>query len=71
MRDLKDYITAAKGGVPVNPGSPFNIKADSAMLSNFNNDNVRRLLAQRTQETGRQIVPDALDYVWEQYRGQP
>ncbi|MDR3145084.1 MAG: ATP-binding protein, partial [Treponema sp.] len=33
MRDLKDYITAAKGGVPVNPGSPFNVKADSAVLS--------------------------------------
>jgi hypothetical protein len=26
MRDLKDYITAAKGGVYPNPGSPFNIK---------------------------------------------
>ncbi|MDR1179201.1 MAG: ATP-binding protein, partial [Spirochaetales bacterium] len=27
MRDLKDYITMAKEGVPVNPGSPFNIKS--------------------------------------------
>jgi hypothetical protein len=35
MRDLKDYITASKGGVAPNPGSPFNIKADSAILSNF------------------------------------
>ena len=25
MRDLKDYITASKGGVVPNPGSPFNI----------------------------------------------
>jgi len=29
MRDLKDYITASKGGVSPNPGSPFNIKEDS------------------------------------------
>ncbi|AEF81710.1 hypothetical protein [Leadbettera azotonutricia] len=26
MRDIKDYLTAAKDGTPVNPGSPFNIK---------------------------------------------
>jgi hypothetical protein len=26
MRDLKDYITASKGGIAPNPGSPFNIK---------------------------------------------
>ena len=35
MRDLKDYITASKGGATPNPGSPFNIKADSAWISNF------------------------------------
>jgi hypothetical protein len=35
MRDLKDYITAAKGGVAPNLGSPINIKADSAVLCNF------------------------------------
>ncbi|MDR3148200.1 MAG: ATP-binding protein, partial [Treponema sp.] len=47
MRDLKDYITAAKGGVPVNPGSPFNIKEDSAALSNFQKEDIARLFAQR------------------------
>jgi hypothetical protein len=71
MRDLKDYITAAKGGVPVNPGSPFNIKADSAMLSNFSAEDVARLFAQRTEETGQRITEEALAYVWEQSRGQP
>jgi hypothetical protein len=70
MRDLKDYITAAKGA-PVNPGSPFNIKADSASLSNFQKDDVVKLFAQRTAETGQQISPEALDYVYEQSRGQP
>jgi hypothetical protein len=71
MRDLKDYITAAKGGVPVNPGSPFNVKADSAYISNFTKDDVAKLFAQRTAETGQQITPEALDCVYEQSRGQP
>jgi hypothetical protein len=71
MRDLKDYITAAKGGIPPNPGSPFNIKADSGTLSNFQKDEIARLFAQRTAETGQQITPEALDYVYDQSRGQP
>jgi len=71
MRDLKDYITASKGGVPPNPGSPFNIKADSAFLSNFQKDDIVSLFAQRTAENGQQITQEALDYVFEQSNGQP
>jgi hypothetical protein len=71
MRDLKDYITATKDRIPVNPGSPFNVKEDSAVLSNFRKEDITRLFAQRTEETGQRITPDALDYVWEQSRGQP
>ncbi|MDR2675493.1 MAG: PD-(D/E)XK nuclease domain-containing protein, partial [Opitutaceae bacterium] len=71
MRDLKDYITAAKGGVAPNPGSPFNIKEDSAVIGNFTRENLAQLFAQRTAESGQQIEPAALDYAWEQSRGQP
>jgi hypothetical protein len=71
MRDLKDYLIKAKDGKPVNPGSPFNIKADSAILSNFVKDDVARLFAQRTEETGQQITQEALDCVYEQSKGQP
>jgi hypothetical protein len=71
MRDLKDYITAAKGGVAPNPGSPFNIKEDSVVLSNFNQTDIEKLFAQRTEETGQAIDRDALDYVNEQSSGQP
>jgi hypothetical protein len=71
MRDLKDYITMAKGGVPVNPGSPFNIKSDSAFIGNFSQEDIGRLFAQRTAETGQEITAEALGYVWEQSRGQP
>jgi hypothetical protein len=71
MRDPKDYIAAAKGGLPVNPGSPFNIKEDSAFLSNFTREDIGRLFAQRTAETGQRITGEALDYVYDQSRGQP
>ena len=70
MRDLKDYITASKGSPP-NPGSPFNIKEDSAVLSNFQKEDIARLFAQRTAENGQQITQEALDYIYEQSTGQP
>jgi hypothetical protein len=71
MRDLKDYITAAKGGITPNPGSPFNIKEDSAMLTNFHKDDIAKLFTQRTSETSQIITREALDYVFEESRGQP
>jgi len=71
MRDLKDYITAAKDGVPPNPLSPFNIKEDSILLSDFSQEEVQKLFTQRTEETGQQITDEALEYVWEQSCGQP
>ena len=70
MRDLKDYITASKGGI-ANPGSPFNIKTDSALLSNFHKDDITKLFAQRTAENGQHITQEALDYAYEQTKGQP
>jgi hypothetical protein len=71
MRDLKDYITASKDGIEPNPGSPFNIKADSAVLSNFQEEDIAHLFAQRTAENGQQITQEALDYVYAQSKGQP
>ncbi|GHT28238.1 hypothetical protein FACS18942_08490 [Planctomycetales bacterium] len=71
MRDLKDYVVSAKNGKSVNPGSPFNIKSDSAVISNFSQENVAQLFAQHSEETGQQITQEALDYVWEQSKGQP
>lgn len=38
MRDLRDYLVHSKDGIPVNPGSPFNIKEDSVTLGNFTRD---------------------------------
>ena len=71
MRDLKDYITAAKDGVAPSALSPFNIKADSVFIKNFSQDEIRMLFQQHTEETGQRITDDALAYVWEQSCGQP
>jgi len=71
MRDLRDFIVESKDAKPVNPGSPFNIKEDSVSISNFTKENIAQLFAQRTEETGQQIESVALDYVWEQSKGQP
>jgi hypothetical protein len=71
MRDLKDYITASTGGRSPNPGSPFNIKEDSSSLSNFRKEDIACLFAHRTAENGQQITQEALDYVFEQSKGQP
>jgi hypothetical protein len=71
MRDLKDYLVSAKNGKPVIQGSPFNIKEDSALLSNFTQEDIAHLFAQRTAETGQQISEEVLGYVYEQSKGQP
>jgi hypothetical protein len=54
-----------------NINTPFNIIADSELLDNFTRENISSLFAQRTAETGQEIEKGALDYVWEQSRGQP
>jgi hypothetical protein len=71
VRELKDYIIAAQGRIPVNSGSPFYIKQDSDFINNFSKTDIARLFAQRTEETGQDITPEALDYVYDQSRGQP
>jgi hypothetical protein len=71
MRDLRDYLVKSKDGVALNPGSPFNIKHDSATLANFSPEDVRELIGQHTAETGQSFEPGAVDRIWELTRGQP
>ena len=71
MRDLKDYLVSAKDGRSVNPGSPFNIKEDSASLGNFSLDDVRALYAQHTQDSGQVFAPGVVEAVHAWTRGQP
>lgn len=71
MRDLRDYLAESKGGIPVNPGSPFNIKEDSATLSNFSHNDVVELLGQHTRETGQVFEREAVEAIWYWSAGQP
>lgn len=71
MRDLRDYLTAAKDGSHVNPGSPFNVKSDSLTLRNFTRPEVAALYAQHTADTGQIFNEGALFRAWDWTRGQP
>ena len=71
MRDLRDYVVQSKDGRFVNPGSPFNIKAASVTLRNFNAQEVAELVAQHTEETGQAFAPDAVEALARITDGQP
>lgn len=71
MRDLRDYLVRSKDGVPINPGSPFNIKEDSATLSLFTREDIGSLVGQHTTATGQTFSDDAIQAVWEFTHGQP
>jgi hypothetical protein len=71
MRDLRDYLSTAKGGLPVNPGSPFNIKSESLTLRPFHRDEVSELLGQHTEETGQPFLPEAAEAIFHWAQGQP
>ncbi len=71
MRDLRDYLVYAKDGVPVNPGSPFNIKEESFSLQNFDVTEVNALLSQHTNATGQVFTDDARELLYHYSCGQP
>lgn len=71
MRDLKDYLVEAKGGMPPNPGSPFNIKSHSLTLRNFTQDEMVELYAQHTADTGQPFTNDAVERAFYWSQGQP
>ena len=71
MRDLRDYLTATKDGVAVNPGSPFNVKHASITLRDFTPEEVATLLAQHTEDTGQPFTPEAIARIVHWSQGQP
>ncbi len=71
MRDLRDYLTQARDGTPLNPGSPFNIKSESLTLRNFTEAEVGELYQQHTQDTQQVFTPEAIQRAFYWTRGQP
>ena len=72
LRDVRDYRLQFDPGKPrSDSGSPFNIKAKSLRLGDFDEAQVRALYAQHTEETGQEFEPAALEAAREQTQGQP
>jgi hypothetical protein len=71
MRDLKDYLVNSKDGSSVNPGSPFNIKEDSATLGTFSLSDVQDLYSQHTKATGQIFQTGVVEKVHQWSNGQP
>ncbi|MFM7202714.1 MAG: ATP-binding protein, partial [Myxococcota bacterium] len=71
MRDVRDYKVASGGSERLHTASPFNVKADSITLRNFNQEEVFELLLQHTSATGQPFEEEALAHVWYLTRGQP
>ena len=72
VRDLRDYKIKTKEQEELGVlYSPFNIKAESLVLPDFSQENIRSLYTQHTQETGQVFTSEAIEYAFEQTQGQP
>ncbi|MGD1865002.1 MAG: ATP-binding protein [Phormidesmis sp.] len=71
MRDVRDYKVAAGGSDRLNTASPFNIKVRSFTLRNFTHEEVKRLYAQHTEETGQAFTDEAVERAFYLTQGQP
>ena len=71
MRDLRETLTRAKDGIPVNPGSPFNIKSASLTLRNFTEAEIAALYQQHTDTTGQVFEAAAIERAYYWTSGQP
>ncbi len=72
VRDVRDYrIRSGATNEIITGGSAFNIKAESLRLGDFDESEVRGLLAQHTAETGQRLTAGALAAVWRRTQGQP
>jgi hypothetical protein len=72
VRDLRDYKVKTKEQETLGVlYSPFNIKAESLVLPDFSKAQVAILYGEHTRETGQIFTEEALDYAFDQTRGQP
>ena len=72
VRDIRDYrIHSGTEQAVITGGSAFNVKAESLRLGDFSRTEMETLYRQHEEETGQQIVPAALDRLWELSQGQP
>ncbi len=72
LRDVRDYrIWSKQEGKNISTSSPFNIKSETLILTNFTQDDIRMLYQQHTAETGQKFSSEAIEYVYYLTKGQP
>jgi type II secretory pathway predicted ATPase ExeA len=71
LRDVRDYKVASGGSERLNTASPFNVKAKSITLRDFNATEVAQLYHQHTKDTGQVFTPEAISLAFELTQGQP
>jgi hypothetical protein len=72
MRDVREYRARVRPErESLGSASPFNVKAESLTLENFNMAQVRALYQQHTDETGQAWSDEAVARVYELTQGQP
>jgi AAA domain-containing protein len=72
VRDLRDYKIKTKNQEELGVlYSPFNIKAESVILPNFSEEDVRTLYLQHTKDTGQQFTDEAIKHAYHLTQGQP
>jgi len=71
VRDIRDYRIHSGGGEIITGGSAFNIKAESLVLGNFSQQDIRDLYNQHTAETGQQFEEVIFKKLWDDTAGQP
>ncbi len=72
LRDVRDYrIWSREDSQHISASSPFNIKAESLVLTNFTLNEVKALYTQHTEDTGQIFSPEAIEYAYWLTAGQP
>ncbi|MEZ4294712.1 MAG: ATP-binding protein [Polyangiaceae bacterium] len=74
MRSVRDYVVRKEDQRVISwlgTSSPFNISAESAILSSFTEPEVTELLSQHTTDTGQVFTPEAVSRTWELAEGHP
>ena len=72
MRDVRDYLAHVRSEAEsLGTASPFNVKTESLNLVNFTQEEISKLYAQHTAETGQSFAADAVERAWMLTRGQP
>ncbi|GAP73471.1 hypothetical protein SAMD00024442_93_5 [Candidatus Symbiothrix dinenymphae] len=72
MRNIRDFKAKIRpDSESLGSASPFNIITKAMTFSNFTKEDIVKLYAQHTAETGQVFEPEAIELVHQQTQGQP